>query len=290
MTVASDHNPSVIVDEVGLDPAEMARARRAKYEKIGKWVLPIVVMTLTILGWEWLVIANDVPHYILPKPSLVITTLFENWWSLLSSLGVTLKITFGALALAVVLGVGIAVLFSLSKWVEMSFFPYAIILQVTPIIVIAPLIFIYVESQTAGLLICAWIVAFFPILSNTTLGLNSADHNLRNLMQLYGASTWQTLWHLKLPSALPFFLGGLKIAGGLALIGAIVAEFVAGTGGRESGLAFRILEASYRLQVPRMFAAIILISFTGILIFMMTSLLSHLLLRKWHESALKREN
>ncbi|MEM6616172.1 MAG: ABC transporter permease [Pseudomonadota bacterium] len=290
MTVASDHNPSVIVDEVGLDPAEMARARRAKYEKIGKWVLPIVVMTLTILGWEWLVVANEVPHYILPKPSLVITTLFENWWSLLSSLGVTLKITFGALALAVFLGVGIAVLFSLSKWVEMSFFPYAIILQVTPIIVIAPLIFIYVESQTAGLLICAWIVAFFPILSNTTLGLNSADHNLRNLMQLYGASTWQTLWHLKLPSALPFFLGGLKIAGGLALIGAIVAEFVAGTGGRESGLAFRILEASYRLQVPRMFAAIILISFTGILIFMMTSLLSHLLLRKWHESALKREN
>ncbi|MEM6667095.1 MAG: ABC transporter permease, partial [Pseudomonadota bacterium] len=213
-----------------------------------------------------------------------------DWGILQSALLTTLKITFGALAIAVIGGVGIAVLFSLSKWVEMSFFPFAVILQVTPIIVIAPLIFIYVDSKIAGLLICAWIVAFFPILSNTTLGLNSADHNLQNLMELYGASKWQMLWHLQLPSALPYFLGGLKIAGGLSLIGAIVAEFVAGTGGVGSGLAFRILEASYRLNIPRMFAAIILISFTGILIFMAMSLLSHLLLRKWHESALKREN
>ena len=202
---------------------------------------------------------------------------------------VTLQITLGALVIATIGGVGLAVLFAQSKWVEMSFFPYAVILQVTPVIVIAPLIFIYVPSKIVGLLICAWIVAFFPILSNTTLGLNSADHNLRNLFQLYGASRWQTLWHLRLPSALPYFLGGLKIAGGLSLIGAIVAEFVAGTGGLGSGLAFKILEASYRLNIPRMFAAIVLISLTGIVIFASLSILSHLMLRRWHESAIKRD-
>jgi NitT/TauT family transport system permease protein len=190
---------------------------------------------------------------------------------------------------ATVGGVTLAILFTTSKWVEISFFPFAVILQVTPIISIAPLILIYVDNVYLALLICAWIVAFFPILSNTTLGLNSADHNLVDLFQLYGANRWQTLLYLRLPSAMPYFLGGLKIAGGLSLIGAIVAEFAAGTAGTGSGLAYRILEAGYRLNIPRMFAAVILISLTGIIIFMAFSLLSHLLLRKWHESAVRRE-
>jgi NitT/TauT family transport system permease protein len=277
-------------DEAPIDEFEMRRARMIKITRIAKFVLPISMMVLTIYLWHLLVVVNEIPHYILPDPILVFTTLFQDWRILVPALGMTLQITFGALAIAVVGGVGLAILFAQSKWIEMSFFPYAIILQVTPIIVLAPLIFIYVDSKVAGLLICAWIVAFFPILSNTTLGLNSADHNLHDLFQLYGASRFQTLTFLRLPAALPYFLGGLKIAGGLALIGAIVAEFVAGTGGRGSGLAFRILEAGYRLNIPRMFAAIILISLTGILIFAATSLLSHLLLRKWHESAMKREH
>jgi NitT/TauT family transport system permease protein len=208
---------------------------------------------------------------------------------LFQSLLVTLQITLGALAIAVCGGVGLAVLFTQSRWIEMSFFPYAVILQVTPIVAIAPLIFIYVDSKIAGLLICAWLVAFFPILSNTTLGLNSADHNLRDLFNVYGATRWQRLRFLQLPSALPYFLGGLRIAGGLALIGAVVAEYVAGTGGIGSGLAFRILEAGYRLNIPRMFAALMLIAVTGVVIFAATSFISHMLLRKWHESALKRE-
>jgi NitT/TauT family transport system permease protein len=190
----------------------------------------------------------------------------------------------------VVLGVSLSVLFAQSKWVELSFFPYAVILQVTPIVAIAPLIIIWVNDVKLSLLICAWIVAFFPILSNTTLGLNSADHNLLNLFQLYKATRFQTLMNLRLPSALPYFLGGLKISGGLALIGAVVAEFVAGTGGSQSGLAYRILESGYQLRIPRMFAALFMISISGIVIFMCLSLLSHLTLRRWHESALKREN
>ena len=136
---------------------------------------------------------------------------------------------------------------------------------------------------------CAWIVAFFPIVSNTTVGLNSADRNLLALFRLYGASPGQTLLYLKLPTALPYFLAGLRISGGLALIGAVVAEFVAGTGGAETGLAFRILEAGYRLAIPRLFAALFLLSLTGIVIYLLLDLLSRRLLRNWHESALREE-
>ena len=223
-------------------------------------------------------------------PILIAKTMVSDWGTLSGSLWITLSISLAALSAAVVLGVSLSVLFAQSKWVELSFFPYAVILQVTPIVAIAPLIIIWVNDVKLSLLICAWIVAFFPILSNTTLGLNSADHNLLNLFQLYKATRFQTLMNLRLPSALPYFLGGLKISGGLALIGAVVAEFVAGTGGSQSGLAYRILESGYQLRIPRMFAALFMISISGIVIFMCLSLLSHLTLRRWHESALKREN
>lgn len=274
---------------VEIDEDERARLRSRQMERIGKWTLPALVMVLALVGWDRIVVWNEIPHYILPGPGLVFSTLIEDWAMLFDALLVTLQITLMALAVAVAGGVGLAVLFTQSRFAEMSFYPYAVILQVTPIVAIAPLIFIYVDNRIAGLLICAWLVAFFPILSNTTLGLNSADHNLRDLFRIYGATRWQRLRFLQLPSALPYFLGGLRIAGGLSLIGAVVAEYVAGTGGIGSGLAFRILEAGYRLNIPRMFAALILIAGTGVVIFAGLSFLSHMLLRKWHESALKRE-
>ncbi|REC57303.1 ABC transporter permease [Rhodosalinus sediminis] len=272
-----------------IDADERARRRARRLERVGKWVLPVLVMALALLAWDRIVVWNDIPHYTLPGPGLVFRTLIEDWAILFDALLVTLQITLLALLVAVLGGVGLAVLFTQSRWMEMSFYPYAVILQVTPVVAIAPLIFIYVDSRIAGLLICAWLVAFFPVLSNTTLGLNSADHNLRDLFRIYGATRWQRLRFLQLPSALPYFLGGLRIAGGLSLIGAVVAEYVAGTGGIGSGLAFRILEAGYRLNIPRMFAALILIAATGVLIFAALSLLSHLMLRKWHESAMTRE-
>jgi NitT/TauT family transport system permease protein len=272
-----------------VDREEQRRAQRARIEAVAKWLLPLIVMALTIWAWDRVVRVNEIPHYILPGPGLVLETLIEDWGTLSVSLLVTLQITLLALLIAIVGGVGLAILFAQSRFAEMSFFPYAVILQVTPIVSIAPLIFIYVESKLAGLLICAWVVAFFPILSNTTMGLKSADHNLRDLFTIYRATRWQKLVHLELPSALPYFLSGLRIAGGLSLIGAVVAEYVAGTGGIGSGLAFRILEASYRLNIPRMFAGLLLIALTGVAIFAATSLLSHLVLRKWHESAIRRE-
>ena len=282
--VGGDRSVSLV-----LDPEEARRLRSERIERIGTWLLPLAIMIVAIWLWDRICVWNEIPRYILPRPAEVLQTLVSDWPLLFSSLLVTLKITFLSLALAVLGGVGLAVLFAQSKWVEMSFFPFAIVLQVTPIVAIFPLINIYVDNQTAKLLLCSWIVAFFPILSNTTLGLNSVDRNLIDLFRLNGASRFQELFHLRLPSAMPYFLGGLKIAGGLSLIGAVVAEFVAGAAGQSSGLASRIIESGYRLNAPRLFAALILVSFTGIVIFLVLSLVSHLVLRRWHESALKPE-
>lgn len=268
------------------EPVRVAGDDRS--EKILNIALPAAVLLATIGIWEFLCWYWTVPPYKVPRPSLIAETLVQDWGILSAALWVTLRTTFLALLLAVIGGVGIAILFTRSKWIERAFYPYAVILQVTPIIAIAPLMLIYMEPNSAVLL-CAWIVAFFPILSNTTLGLLSADHNLRSLFELYRAGPMQTLWHLNLKAALPYFLSGLKIGGGLSLIGAIVGEFTAGTGGQGSGLAYRILEAQYRLNIPRLFAALVLISLTGIIIFLVLSTLSHLLLRKWHESAIARE-
>jgi len=252
-------------------------------------VPPLFILIVALAAWEIAVRAYKVPVYIVPGPIVILQALVRDWATLYPSLIVTIVITLSALTAATVLGVLIAVLFAQSKWIEMSFFPYAVILQVTPVVAIAPLIIIWVKDTATALLICAWIVAFFPIVSNTTLGLNSTDHNLLNLLQLYGASRRQVFWYLRLPSALPYFLGGLRISGGLALIGAVVAEFVAGSGGIQSGLAYRILEAGYQLQIPRMFAALFMITGTGILIFVILTAVNHFALRRWHESAVRRE-
>jgi NitT/TauT family transport system permease protein len=254
-------------------------------------ILPPLVLGLLMLGlWQAAVDALAIPPYLLPGPVVVARTLVTDWRTLSESWWITMSIALAALCVAVILGVALSVLFSASKWVERSFFPYAVVLQVTPIVAIAPLIIIWVDNVKLSLLICAWIVAFFPILSNTTVGLNSADRNLVDLFRLYRAGRLRTLLHLKLPAAMPYFLAGLRISGGLSLIGAVVAEFVAGTGGTSSGLAYRILESGYQLKIPRMFAALSLISLSGVLLFLALSLVSHLCLRRWHESALKQEN
>jgi NitT/TauT family transport system permease protein len=248
-----------------------------------------VLGAFLLMLWEIIVRVENIPPYILPGPPAIAESLWTDGPSLFSSLLVTLRVTLAALAAAAILGGSIAVLFSLSRVLELSLFPYAVILQVTPIVAIAPLIIIWVQQPFLALLVCAWIVAFFPIVANTTVGLNSADRNLLALFRLYGASQVQILRHLKLPTALPYFLAGLRISGGLALIGAVVAEFVAGTGGTETGLAFRILEAGYRLAIPRLFAALFLLSLTGIVIYLVLDALSRMLLRHWHESALEEE-
>lgn len=253
-------------------------------------VLPVAMGVLSLVLWEAVVRGLHVSPHILPGPAAIARALVEDGPLLSAALWVTLKITAAAFASAVLVGGAIALLFSLSKWIELTFFPYAVIMQVTPVVAIAPLLIIWVDNVQVALLVCAWLVAFFPILSNTIVGLNSADHNLRDLFRLYGATPGQTLRRLRIPSAMPYFLAGVRISGGLSLIGAVVAEFVAGAGGQGSGLAYRILEAGYQLKTPRMFAALLLISCTGVLIFLATSWTSQRILRRWHESAMERES
>ncbi|MBO3761961.1 ABC transporter permease [Ciceribacter sp. L1K22] len=269
-------------------PKQSALGRHS--ETILRVVVPVGVIAFLILLWHIGVVVSGVPQYILPGPVAVAKSLFNDWGTLSPALWVTTKITIASLALALIGGVGIAVFLVQSRWIEVAFYPITVILQVTPIVAIAPLILIYAPSTQIALLICAFLVAFFPILSNMVQGLKSVDHNLLNLFDLYGASRWQTLLYLKLPASLPYFMTGLRIGGGLALIAAVVAEFAAGSAGAGSGLAFRLLESQYRLNIPRLFAALFLLSCLGVVIFAITSFISWLALHRWHESSLKREN
>ena len=262
---------------------------RNRGEDVLRILLPVIVLALGVLIWGLVVHLWSLPPYVLPGPVLVLQALIADWQLLFESLVVTLVTTLEAFVLAAIGGVGIAILFNQSRLVEYSFYPYAVILQVTPVVAIAPLLLVYMPTQEMAVLACAWIVAFFPVLANTTLGLNSVDRNLADLFRLYGASRFQVLWRLKLPAALPYILGGLKIAGGLSLVGAVVAEMAASSAGAGSGLAYRIAESGYRLNIPRMFAALALLSVAGIAIYFALALVSHLLLRRWHESAVAQD-
>ena len=288
MSAATDTGKPV--EEAEGQAAAAAATNGSVAARVARFLVPAAMLLLLVAAWQIYVTAAEVPHYILPSPVRVAQAMVEDWPILSRALLVTLQITFMALAIAIAGAVALAILMAQSRWIELALYPYAVILQVTPIVAIAPLIIIYAPTTQSAILICAWIVAFFPVLSNTTQGLRSTDHNLLNLFELYGASRWQTLIHLKIPNALPYFLAGLRIAGGLALIAAVVAEFAAGSAGAGSGLAFRLLESQFRLNIPRLFAALVLLSVTGVVIFFATSLISHLLLRKWHESAVRREN
>jgi NitT/TauT family transport system permease protein len=258
-------------------------------KKIADVAPPLVVGVLMLGGWEATCRAFAIPSYLLPSPSEIATSFVEDAPALLHALWITLRVTFIALALSVVIGTAVAFMFVQSPIIERSFFPYAIVLQVTPIVAIAPLIIILVKNTQLALVICATIIAIFPIISNTTVGLRSVDAGHQDLFAINRASRLQSLVYLRIPSALPYFFAGLRISSGLALIGAVVAEFVAGTGGRNTGLAYEILQAGYQLEIPRMFAALFLITVAGIALFLVMVGLSKLALGSWHDSAVERE-
>ena len=250
-----------------------------------RYLVPLLFGLAAVALWEFLVRYHAVPVFVLPGPLAIVTALANNFCGLMLALGRTMEITLSAFAIALVSGVLLAILFTRARWVELALAPYVVTLQVTPVIAIAPLILIWVgfDNTATALVIIATIVAFFPILSNTILGIRSVDPNLRDLFRLYQAPWWQVLWRLELPTALPAILSGAKISGGLALIGAVVAEFVAGSG-TSTGLAWRIIESGNRLQIDVMFAALILLSLAGVSLFYTLSFIGWLYLRRWHSS------
>lgn len=252
--------------------------------KVQRVLLPALVGLVLLLLWQALVSGLELPPYLVPSPLLMLQTLMTDWVALGLSLWVTVKITLLAFALATVAGVLISFVFVQSKLIETALFPYAVLLQVTPIVAVAPLIIIWVKDPVLSMVICAALVALFPIISNTTLGLRSVEPDLLAYFKLNRATRLQVLMRLRIPSALPYFFGGLRISSGLALIGAVVAEFVAGTGGQGAGLAYQILQAGFQLNIPRMFAALLLISLTGVALFVLMAWCTRRALGGWHAS------
>ena len=252
--------------------------------KVQRVLLPALVGLVLLLLWQALVSGLELPPYLVPSPLLMLQTLMTDWAALGLSLWVTVKITLLAFALATVAGVLISFVFVQSKLIETALFPYAVLLQVTPIVAVAPLIIIWVKDPVLSMVICAALVALFPIISNTTLGLRSVEPDLLAYFKLNRATRLQVLMRLRIPSALPYFFGGLRISSGLALIGAVVAEFVAGTGGQGAGLAYQILQAGFQLNIPRMFAALLLISLTGVALFVLMAWCTRRALGGWHAS------
>ena len=261
-------------------------ARRPWFNKL---MAPLAVGVLILIVWEWICVSYQVPKYLFPRPSDVAESFATNWRPLVGSLWSTLYVTMMAFGLSVVIGTAVAFLFVQSKLVELSLLPYAVLLQVTPIAAVAPLIIILVKDTTTALTLCATVIALFPIISNTTIGLRTVDPGLAAYFRMNKASRWETLWRLRIPSALPFFLAGLRISSGLALVGAVVAEFIAGTGGTSAGLAYQIMQASFQLDIPQMFAALFLITITGVILFALMVWLQQALLGHWHESAMEAE-
>jgi NitT/TauT family transport system permease protein len=257
--------------------------------RVQQVIYPALVGAVLLALWQGLVTVMELPPYLVPSPLLMMQTLVTDWLPLGLALLVTLKITLLSFVLATVIGVLISFVFVQSKRIETALFPYAVLLQVTPIVAVAPLIIIWVKNPTAAMTVCAALVALFPIISNTTLGLRSVDPDLQSYFKLNRATRWQQLVRLRIPSALPYFFGGLRISSGLALIGAVVAEFVAGTGGSGAGLAYQILQAGFQLNIPRMFAALLLISLTGVALFVLMAWLTRASLGSWHASELSQD-
>lgn len=272
-------------------PPSLRRARKPwiQSERFQQVAMPLMVGIALLAIWEGLCRYNGVPEYLVPSPSRIAAALHEDFGMLIGSLWTTLAITFGAFAMATVLGTLIAFAFVQSRWVELSFFPYAVLLQVTPIAAIAPLIIIWVKNPTMAMIVCATLIALFPIIANTTLGLRSVSPGLASFFRMQGGSRWQTLLRLQIPSALPYWFAGLRISCGLSLVGAVVAEFVAGTGGQGAGLAYQILQAGFQINIPRLFAALALISLTGVALFWLMLGLSKLVLGGWHDSMSTQE-
>ncbi|MDM0006782.1 ABC transporter permease [Variovorax sp. J22G73] len=270
-------------------PTKKAPTPLLAQPRVQRVLYPVLIGVVLVALWQWMVVAMELPAYLVPSPYLMMQTLVTDWGPLGNALLVTLKITVLSFLLATVAGVLISFLFVQSKRIETALFPYAVLLQVTPIVAVAPLIIIWVKNPVAAMTVCAALVALFPIISNTTLGLRSIDPDLQSYFKLNRATRWQQLVRLRIPSALPYFFGGLRISSGLALIGAVVAEFVAGTGGSGAGLAYQILQAGFQLNIPRMFAALLLISLTGVALFVLMAWLTKVALGSWHASELSQD-
>lgn len=267
-----------------------AGAWRRLARRLGSYLPPLIVLVILLGAWQGIVVVRNVPSYLVPSPVVVWQGFLDNSSTLLVAAMYTLRDALAGFALSIVLGVLIAMILAQSRTLERAISPYATMLQTIPIIAIAPIIDLIVGTGEVSVSIVAFIIAVFPVISNTTLGLTSVDHNLLNLFQMYNASRWQLLLKLRLPNALPYLLAGVRISSGLAVIGAFVGEIFAGSGGEEGGLGYIIQIAGTRLQMDVLFAATLLSALLGIAVFVAVNVVNYWILHNWHESAVRREN
>ncbi|MEE6132491.1 ABC transporter ATP-binding protein [Priestia aryabhattai] len=257
---------------------------------LNTYLPPVIVFMLFMLFWQFGTQLLQIPPYLLPKPMDIVEAAVMNWSNLSSAVIRTITESMLGFMFSVIGGVIGALLMSSSKLLERSLYPYAILLQTIPIVAIAPIIVIWFGSGMNAIVIIAFTIGFFPMLSNTLIGLNATDRGMINLLKLYQASPWQIMWKVRIPAALPYIMAGLKISCTLAVVGAIVGEYIAGIGGGDGGLGYAITVASSRMETAYLFACGISASILGVGFFLLVNLFSKLLLGSWHESEMKREN
>ncbi len=269
----------------------VGRVKRAKdnFKFNIKLLGPILALIIFLSLWQFVPIMLDIKPFILPKPTDVVEAAIDNWHLLWPAMQVTIFESVIGFLLSAVVGIGISILLASSRVLEISLYPYAVILQTIPVVAIAPIVVIWFGSGFNSIVIISFLIGFFPVVSNTLMGLNSVDKNMGDLFKLYNASKWQTMFKLRIPAAMPFIMSGLKISCTLAIIGSITGEYIAGIGGGKGGLGYAITVAAVQLKTPYLFACAISGALFGIVFYLLVSYLSRLVLKSWHESAMKVE-
>jgi NitT/TauT family transport system permease protein len=273
-----------VIDDLPPADTRVPLSRRLRF------VAPVGAFVGFLVLWKLAVTLFEIKPFILPPPEAVIWAFRDEGLYLLRQLAHTAQMAVMGYALAIAVGVSVAILFSQSKLLEVSLYPYAVLLQTTPIIAIAPLIVIWAGIGDKSIITISFIISLFPIIANTTLGLTSVDNNLLNLFRLNNANRWQELVWLRIPYALPSMFTGLRISSGLSVIGAIVGEFLVGTGGTEGGMGYTLIIVAGQLKTALLFASVLLCALLGITFFFAVSFVGNRLLRNWHESAVTHEN
>ena len=268
---------------------EVTRVEDSKFKFQLKYLGPVVAFVIFISLWQAIPTILEIKSFILPKPTDVVAAAIKDWHLLWPAMQITIVEAVIGFSLSAVIGIGVSILLASSRIIEISLYPYAVILQTIPVIAIAPIVVIWFGSGFNSIVIISFLIGFFPIVSNTLMGLNSVDKNMVDLFQLYNASKWQTMWKLRIPAAMPYIMSGLKISCTLSIIGAITGEYIAGIGGGKGGLGYAITVAAVQLKTPYLFACAIAGALFGIVFYLIVSFISRLVLSSWHESAIKVE-
>ncbi|AYA76765.1 ABC transporter permease [Bacillus sp. Y1] len=263
--------------------------KKARGKVKGTIIGPVIALVIFLSLWQSIPVVFDIKPFILPKPTDVLQAAIDDWHLLWPAIQITVTESIIGFVISAIVGVGISILLASSRILEVSLYPYAVILQTIPVVAIAPIIVIWFGSGFNSIVIISFLIGFFPVVSNTLMGLNSVDKNMGDLFTLYNASKWQTMWKLRIPAAMPYMMSGLKISCTLAIVGAITGEFIAGIGGGRGGLGYAITVAAVQLKTPYLFACAITGAIFGIGFYLLVSSVSRFILKSWHESAMKVE-